>query len=261
MEEYDAQKDAHDSYYAAIEAKRRRGDHVIRKEVVIGDCRLLLGDARDIVPFLRLEALGAVVSDPPFGMSFRSNYRAVKHNAIANDGDPDALAWASAIHADHSKYIFCRWDNLQDVPKPKSLVTWVKNNWSMGDLEHEHARQTEVYLFYPGPFHDFPAGRPTDVIEAPRTGNNFHPTEKPVQLMMAIVRWTRGVVLDPFMGSGTTGVACARAGRQFIGIEIDGGYFDIACQRIQDAYSRPDMFIEAERAPEPVQQPLFGDVA
>jgi site-specific DNA-methyltransferase (adenine-specific) len=172
----------------------------IRKEVMIGDCRLLLGDARSVVP--ALQKIGAIVSDPPFGMAFRSNHRTVQHEAIANDGNTDLLVWACSLQAEHSKYIFCRWDNLAELPKPKSMVTWVKNNWSMGDLEHEHARQTEVALFYPGSKHDFPNGRPTDVIEAPRTGNTFHPTEKPVQLMMAILRWTRGVVLDPFMGSG-----------------------------------------------------------
>lgn len=181
-----------------------------RRKEVIGDCVLYLGDCMDILP--SLDRVGAVVSDPPYGMAFRSNFRTVKHASIANDGSVSHLVSTCTIDAEHSKYIFCRWDNLLDVPKPKSLVTWVKNNWSMGDLEHEHGRQTEVALFYPGPSHDFPRGRPTDVISAPRTGNAFHPTEKPVQLMMAIIEWTRGVVLDPYMGSGTTGVACARGG-------------------------------------------------
>lgn len=230
----------------------------IRKEVVIGDCRLLLGDSGAIVPLL--DEIGAVVSDPPFGMEFRSNYRAVRHEAIANDGDTNCLAWACQIQVSHSRYIFCRWDNLVDIPKPKSLVTWVKNNWSMGDLEHEHGRQTEVCAFYPGPDHDFPKGRPSDVIRAPRTGNDHHPTEKPVQLMQAIIEWTRGVVLDPFMGSGSTLVACARLRQEAIGIELHEPYFDIACERIRKAYAQPDFFVSAP-APQPVQQPLFGEAA
>ena len=56
-------------------------------------------------------------------------------------------------------------------------------------------------------------------------------------------------ILDPFMGSGTTGVACAKLGRRFIGIEIDPKYFDIACKRIFDAYKQPDLFIERPAAP------------
>lgn len=201
---------------------------------------LYLGDAREIATYL--SNIGTVVTDPPYGMSFRSNYRTVKHATIANDADTEALAWAYSLPADHSRYIFCRWDNLQDVAKPKSLVTWVKNNWSMGDLEHEHGRQTEVALFYPGEFHRWPKGRPNDVIIAPKTGNNNHPTEKPVQLMRAILEWTEGTILDPFMGSGTTGVAAVNLGREFIGIEIDPVHFDTACRRIEDATRRPDMF-------------------
>jgi DNA modification methylase len=208
----------------------------------IGAATLYLGDCRDVLP--TLGKVDAVVTDPPYGMAFRSNHRAEKHLAIANDDTDELLQWACRLSASHSVYVFCRWDNLFAVPKPRSLVTWVKNNWSMGDLEHEHARQTEVVLFYPGPDHDFPAGRPSDVIRAPRTGNEHHPTEKPVQLMRVFVEWTRGIVLDPFMGSGTTGVAAVQMGRNFIGIEREPKYFDIACRRIEQAQRQGDMFIE-----------------
>ena len=223
----------------------------------IGDCTLYLGDCREIVASLGV--IEAVVSDPPYGMEFRSNHRTVrpKFHAIANDQSTDALIWTCGLDAAHSKYVFCRWDNLVDVPKPRSLVTWIKNNWSMGDLTGEHARQTEVALFYPGPEHYFPAGRPSDVIQAPRTGNEWHPTEKPVQLMWHVARWTSGTILDPFMGSGTTGVACVKLGRKFIGIEIEPKYFDIACRRIEAAYAQPDLFV-APPQPKPEQLNLLG---
>lgn len=213
----------------------------LRKEI-IGNATLYLSDAREIVPTL---AYDSIVSDPPYGMSFQSNFRTEKHERIVNDTDEALLLWACSLPAKHAAYLFCRWDNLRAVPKPKSLVTWVKNNWSMGDLEHEHARQTEVALFYPGETHDWPGQRPTDMIRAPRTGNDNHPTEKPVQLMAAFVRWTRGIVLDPFMGSGSTGVACAVEGRSFIGVELDEPYFDIACRRIEDAQRQGSLFTEA----------------
>ena len=210
--------------------------------VTIGRATLYLGDAREIVPGF---SFGAVVSDPPYGMSFRSNHREQRHDAIANDETDELLQWACRLTPTHSSYLFCRWDNLFAVPKPKSVVTWVKNNWSMGDLDHEHARQTELALFYPGPDHDFPRGRPTDMIRAPRTGNEHHPTEKPVQLMRAVIEWTRGTVLDPFMGSGSTGCAATAMGRDFIGIEINPAYFDIACKRIEEAQRQGDFFADA----------------
>lgn len=196
------------------------------------DCREVAGSV----------AYDAIVTDPPYGMAFRSNHRAERHAAIANDGDVGMLQWCVGLPARHSKYVFCRWDNLGDVPKPKSLITWVKNNWSMGDLNHEHARQTEVALFYPGDKHFFPNGRPSDCVRAPRTGNEDHPTEKPVPLMEQVVLWPDGVVFDPFMGSGTTGVACARLGRAFVGVEIDPTYFDTACRRVEAAIGTPSLF-------------------
>ena len=201
---------------------------------------LYLGDCMEVLPWLG--PIDSIVTDPPYGMGFQSNYRTVRHDKIANDDGLSAFLWACEIPVRHSRYVFCRWDGIKVAPLPKSCVTWVKNNWSMGDLEHEHARQTEVVLFWPGPDHRFPDGRPTDVVYAPRTGNEYHPTEKPVYLMEQVCRWTDGVVVDPFMGSGTTGVACANLGRKFIGIEINRKYFDIACERIEAAYSQGRLF-------------------
>jgi DNA modification methylase len=84
-----------------------------------------------------------------------------------------------------------------------------------------------------------------------------HPTQKPVALM----EWCLGflpnaeTILDPFMGSGTTGVACVKLGRKFTGIELDEGYFDIACKRIEDAYKQPDMFVAPPA--KPVQEAML----
>ena len=214
---------------------------MIRKEVLGEGIELYLGDCRDILP--TLGKVDCIVTDPPYGMAFRSNHRTVKHDAIINDRSEDMLRWACEIDAAHSKYIFCRWDNIGSVPKPRSCVTWVKNNWSMGDLEHEHGRQTEVCLFYPGDGHFFPNGRPPDVISAPRTSNEHHPTEKPVQLMSAVIGWTRGVVVDPFCGSGSTLVAAVQDGRDCIGIEMDPKHFETALRRVSEALSRPRLFI------------------
>lgn len=217
------------------------------REERIGACRLILGDCLEVMP--TLSPVDAVVTDPPYGMGFQSNHRNVSHRPIAGDGTADLLEWTVNLQWHHSAYVWMRWDNLADVPKPKSLITWVKDNHSMGDLKHEHGRQTEVCAFYAGPDHYFPKERPTDVIKAPRTGNEYHPTQKPVGLMNAVVKWTAGNVVDPFMGSGTTLVACAKLGRKGIGIEIDPDYFEIACRRVEEAYRQPDMFVAPPEKP------------
>lgn len=210
-------------------------------KVEIENAVLYLGDSSEIVG--SRDEFDAVVTDPPYGMEFRSNFRQVPHGAIANDNTLAAFYWACSLPVKHSRYVFCRWDMVRwTAVLPKSCITWVKNNWSMGDLEHEHARQTECLLFWPGAEHRWPGPRPTDVLHSQRTTNANHPTEKPVYLMENIVSWTAGAVLDPFMGSGTTGVACANLSRRFIGIEIEPRYFDIACKRIEAAQAQQRLF-------------------
>jgi DNA modification methylase len=78
--------------------------------VIIGNASLYLGDCRDILP--TLGALDTVITDPPYGMSFQSNHRAEQHERIANDDNQDLLVWACGIPVTHSRYVFCRWDNL-----------------------------------------------------------------------------------------------------------------------------------------------------
>ena len=200
------------------------------------------GDRREIVPTLGV--LDSVVCDPPYGMSFLStaSEQTGRHDRIIGDDTDELLIWACNLKPRHSLYAFCRWDNLARVPKPTSCLTWVKNSWSMGDLEHEHARMTEIALFYPGPEHSWPGKRPSDVMTANTTGNIHHPTEKPVSLMSHVVSFTSGTVLDPFMGSGTTGVACAQNGRSFIGVERDPKHYATACRRISEALKQESLF-------------------
>ena len=133
--------------------------------------------------------------------------------------------------AKRALYVFCRWDNLIQLPKPKSVLAWVKNNWSMGDLKHEHGRQWEAICFYPQQEHEFIARIP-DVIMGKRTGNEEHPTQKPTAVLSTIIQANVGdLILDPYMGSGTTLRAAKDLGRKAVGIEIDERYCEIAANR------------------------------
>lgn len=143
----------------------------------------------------------------------------------------------------------------------KMVLIWDKGGaLGMGDLsipwkpDHE-----EIYVLGKGFVGTRDSGsvlRHPPVQSMAKNGR-VHPTEKPVSLMVDLCRKVPGTVLDPFMGSGTTGVACVKLGRKFIGIEIDEGYFDIAVERIRKAYAQPDFFVE--RPAQPVQQPLFTE--
>jgi site-specific DNA-methyltransferase (adenine-specific) len=197
------------------------------------DLKIYCGDCNDILPLM--ESVDLVITDPPYGMNFQSNHRAVKHDKIANDTElPIYLIDLARSKASNASYFFCRWDNLYQMQKPKSVLAWVKNNWSMGDLEHEHGRQWEAICFYPANGHKFYERIP-DVIKDNRTGNDFHPTQKPVGLIRRLIESNHGnKILDPFLGSGTTLVACKELNRAGIGIEISEKYCEIAKKRLMN---------------------------
>ena len=199
----------------------------LKNQVICGDClegmKLMPDNSVDIV-----------IADPPYGMSFQSNYRHEKHEKIVGDDRfPIEVLEELFRVARKAVYVFCRWDNLNELPKPKSVLAWVKNNWSMGDLKHEHGRQWEAICFYPQEEHEF-IKRIPDVVRNKRTGNNLHPTEKPVDLIQILLEANKGqLVLDPFMGSWTTARACKDLGRDFIGFEISEKYCKIGEKRLE----------------------------
>lgn len=192
------------------------------------------GRAEEVLP--QLPKADLVVADPPYGMDFQSSYRKVKHRRIAGDRElPLDLIWLSIHQATRAAYVFCRWDNLPQMPRPKSVLAWVKNNWSMGDLAHEHGRQWEACCFYPKADHEF-VKRIPDVIVVDRTGNALHPTQKPVALLKRIVAANVGEsLIDPFMGSGTSLVAARELGWRAVGIEVDEAYCEVAAERLRDS--------------------------
>jgi site-specific DNA-methyltransferase (adenine-specific) len=190
-------------------------------------------DCMNILPDIPNNSIDLCILDPPYGMSFQSNHRRIKHKKIEGDNELpiDAINHCIRI-ANRACYVFCRWDNLYEMPKPKSVIVWVKNNWSMGDLKHEHGRQWEACCFYPKDNHEF-IERIPDVIHANRTGNKLHPTEKPIRLLERIISCNVGdTVFDPFAGSGSTLVAAKNLGRKYIGIELEQRYVDICNERL-----------------------------
>jgi site-specific DNA-methyltransferase (adenine-specific) len=190
------------------------------------------GDCAEIVP--QLGRFDLLLTDPPYGMSFVSNHRKEKHDKIQGDERlPVEDIEYFISRADCASYVFCRWDNIAQMPKPKSVMAWVKNNWSMGDLKHEHGRQWEACCFYNAERHEF-SRRIPDVIYANRTGNDMHPTQKPVSLMAQLIECNIvQSILDPYAGSGTVGVAARSLGIKSTLIEIEEKYCEIARQRVQ----------------------------
>lgn len=223
---------------------------IIREEI-IGDCRLLLGDCLEIMP--SLGEFDAVVTDPPYGIGITSSNRLAVSRGMGGKSWDDVPAGPEALSAMISKASqqIIWGGNYFDLPPTRCPLVWDKNNAGRDFADFELA-WTNL---------DMVARR---IVFRPMNmdGGKLHPTQKPVEVM----RWCLGFVpearaiLDPFMGSGTTGVACVKLGRRFTGIEIDPGYFEIACKRIREAYAQPDMFV-APPEPKSVQQAMFDEAA
>lgn len=241
---------------------------MIKREVQIGDCRLLLGDAREIMPGLPPADL--LVSDVPYALTTGGVSKSSKtmsgifaaHN-YRNDGQlvmatvpfPKMMASFYAVLADDADcYVMANDKNVHPMMDAAfkagfslhNILVWDKvtptaNRWYMKNLEFT------LYL-WKGKARTINDPSSKQLLRGGIDKSSAHPTEKPVHLMAEYVRNSsmRGqTVLDPFAGSGTTGVACVHLGRKFIGIEIHEPFFDMAVERIRSAYERADMFSAA----------------
>jgi site-specific DNA-methyltransferase (adenine-specific) len=211
-----------------------------------------------------------IVTDPPYGMNYLSNHYKSKNpfgEIIGDDKYPVELIPEFQRLARKAVFAFCRWDNLSEVPPPKSFIVWVKNNWTAGDLKHAYGRMWEGILFYPLDEHKFNT-RPPDVFDSRRIPQKdlVHPTQKPVALIKWLIEANANqneVVFDPFMGVGTTGVAALELGLSFVGCEIDTEYFEIAEKRITQASLQQGLFNSTNNhiRQNAVTQPTFEDFA
>jgi site-specific DNA-methyltransferase (adenine-specific)/modification methylase len=218
--------------------------------VVIGNATLYLGDCRDILP--TLGKVEAVVTDPPFGLGDRmkggtwAEKQAFKEMPTWDSEAPAPEVLAAVM--DKSDRVVMWGGNYFGLPPSRCWLVWDKRNAvpTMADVE---LAWTNL---------DRPAKRFKGMVGRVEFG---HPTQKPLDLM----RWTIAqvehyeiaqTILDPFMGSGTTGVAAVQMGRRFIGIEREPKYFDIACRRIEEAQRQGDMFIEPPK-PKVIQEGLL----
>jgi site-specific DNA-methyltransferase (adenine-specific) len=253
MDGYDAAENSRLSYEVGIAACRDKLAS-FRKEV-IGECTLYLGDCRDVLPLL--EAVDAVVTDPPYGLNLGvasdkrgGRHGLAKHGYASYEDTPENFqgivvpALRMALKASARGAIFSN-HNLHELPKPDAI----------GGVYLPAAQGRHCWgfnSFSPVAFYGTAPGlqggsRPSAIRSTEAAEENGHPCPKPLGWMKWLVihaSLAGETILDPFMGSGTTGVAAVRLGRKFIGIEIDQGYFDIACRRIEEAYKQPDMFVQ-----------------
>ncbi len=230
---------------------------------MIGDAVLFNADCLAVLP--TLGKVDAVVTDPPYGIAHvkggggRGVHSRRNIAPIVGDDAPfDPAPWLAFPEV-------ILWGADHFYPRLPDQGRWLAFDklggmepWdSFSDVEFAwHSAEGAARLF----------SMKWKGIACVKAGEGLgvreHPTQKPIGLMewcLGQLRAPAGTILDPFMGSGTTGVACAKLGRKFIGIEIEPRYFDIACRRIEEAYRQPRLF--AEPAPKPKQLSLDPEAA
>jgi hypothetical protein len=218
----------------------------------IGDATLYLGDCRDVLPMLG--PVDAVVTDPPYGTGCapRGGRMAGTINFTAISILPwDVLdtSWIKDVSC--AVAAFCHPATtpvIGTAMRSDGLLVYVKSNPSPFGTSVETCVTR-----------GFRRSGPQHIVAYNAFNGQLHPTQKPVEVMEFVCeRAPAGVILDPFMGSGTTGVACARLGRRFIGVEINENYFNIAVKRIEQAYRQPDLFVQRPAPKAPVIPDLFA---
>jgi DNA modification methylase len=215
----------------------------MRKEVLAEGVEVYLGDCREVMP--TLGKVDAAITDPPYGVGFKYE----SHDDTATGYIDWCAAWFADLQAatDGPIAVSCGISNLTDWPKPHWVFCWHKPA-SMGRCAVGFNNWEPVLLYGKSR-----AGQVVDVFRAPIVVSENvgdHPCPKPLGWGMGIVERISkegDVILDPFMGSGTTGVAAVKLGRKFVGIEIEPKYFDLSRRRIADALARPDLFIESPK--------------
>lgn len=208
----------------------------------IGNATLYLGDCREILP--TLGKVAAVVTDPPYGIG--ASLDVCRHGHGKSDWDIAPIDHDLLMQVMTASKAVVLWGgNYYALPPSRGFLIWDKcqpENFSlaMAEMAWLSWHQNAKIFRYPA-----------------NSLKKDHPTQKPEALMEWCIGFVpNGTILDPFMGSGTTGVAAMRLGRKFIGIEIEPKYFDIACRRIEDAQKQTDLFIKPveECQAYPVQQ-------
>lgn len=232
----------------------------MRNQEVIGNATLYLGDCLEILPTIA-DRIDAVIADPPYGVGFKY---------ATHDDRPEAY------EGGYGSWLFRRIEAAEALCKPSSPIfvwqaspnvrnfaEWFPRDWrlfcaaknfvQMRATTMQYAYDPVIVWWTPGDKRwtagtanrDFHVANTSALVAKSYNSERDHPCPRPIdQVRHIIFQWVveGGIVLDPFMGSGTTGVACSDIGRRFIGVESDPGYFALACRRIAAAQSQGRLF-------------------
>jgi site-specific DNA-methyltransferase (adenine-specific) len=249
-----------------------------RRKEVIGDCTLYLANSVELLPDLGL--VDHCITDPPYSEITKQNARTHKNKSFLDKEKASYIPFAvtpefitdvfSAIASKTRRWFVASMDFRHvarlELKPPEGMRfirvgAWVKNNSAPQFTGDRPAQGFEAIaiMHREGERLRWNGGGSRGVWITDVERNNGHPTPKPLSLINDwILKFTDEgeTILDPFMGSGTTGVACALMGRKFTGIEVDDAFFNLACKRLRATYAQGNLFTATPK-PKPVQEALI----
>lgn len=228
------------------------------RRVQIGDCVLYQGDCLQVMP--ALGKVDAVLTDPPYGIDGAQTEKN-KYTSFSDDADVvEALVTAVIGLSGKDRFVMTQGQRMMfRYPEPNAIGAFYYPAGT-GSCSWGFVGWQPIFYYGKDPVLQDGKGRASNSFYATDSAEkNGHPCPKPIgQWTRLLKRVSRQgeTILDPFMGSGTTGVACVNLGRKFIGIEMDPDYFDICVKRITDAHRQADLFVAKPQTIQPSQEAL-----
>lgn len=211
---------------------------------------LRCGDCLELMKNIPDKSIDLILTDSPYGFGYQSNMKKNKDLPMFYDRNTSWLnEWLylanKLLKDDGHLYMFAPVQKIDEFKQKienffiiKNILVWDKNGFGMGDLYGQYAPSYEFIIFaVKEQGRKLNGKRERDVLSFKKVKPEFHPTQKPIELLEYLIQKSTNeadTVLDSFMGSGTTGVACKKLNRNFIGIELDKKYFEIAKKRIYE---------------------------
>lgn len=222
--------------------------------------RLIFGNCFDVVKNIPDDSVDLIVTDPPYGINFTKGYKGGSTQLIQGDDGFTVMFFLDDILREYKRilkpnsalYIFTRfdvmpywWIKCKNYFDAKNCIIWAKGGGFTGDLKGNYGNNSEMIIYLTNGKHELRGKREGNVWGYSKAKLEFHETQKPIDIIENILRHSSDegmTVFDPFMGSGTTGIACKNLNRNFIGIELNEDYYLTAKKRIENHSPQGGLF-------------------
>jgi len=224
---------------------------------------LIFGDGFTLIKDIPDNSVDLIITDPPYGINLTKGYKSGSTELVQGDDGFTVMFFLDEILREYKRvlkptsaiYIFTRfdvmpywWIKCKNYFDAKNCITWAKGGGFTGDLKGNYGNNSEMIIYLTNGKHELRGKREGNVWGYSKVKLEFHETQKPVDVIENIIMHSSDegmTILDPFMGSGTTGIACKNLNRNFIGIELNEDYYLTAKKRVENHSPKGGLFFNS----------------